>query len=395
MNSSKFIIRDMKLGLVLAYKGVNYGMLLQAYATQRVLESLNYETEIIDYTRVGFKHIRFTPWLPVYFATEVIKKHKNKKNKLILDEFHQKNIKERKIVSNAFIEKNLLNRVKCQGIEELEQHTKATYNGVLIGSDQIWPPDAAFGNFTTLRFVPDSMNKVSYATSLGVSKYPYYCRSSAANFWKRMNHISVREEQGKNIIKSICDVPVKVVVDPTYLLSKEKWEELIPVKRIIKEKYILCYFLGNTSEHKKLARDFADKYGIKLVSILSTESVSSMDVSYADEIITGRGPEDFINLVRGAEYIMTDSFHGLAFSVINNKQFYVFYRTKIGSKNSRNSRIDNILKMWGLESRLVLNEASVDDFDTSLINYDSVNEKISRKRQESMNYLVNALKDCK
>lgn len=385
----------MKLGLVLAYKGVNYGMLLQAYATQRVLESLNYETEIIDYTRVGYKHIRFTPWLPVYFGTEIVKKHKNKKNRSVLDEIHLQNIKDRKKVSNEFIERCLLNRVKCKGIEELEYHTKMTYNGVLIGSDQIWPPDAAFGNFTTLRFAPDNMNKVSYATSLGVSKYPYYCRSSAANFWKRMNHISVREEQGRNIIKSICNVPVEVVVDPTYLLSKEKWEELIPVERAIKEKYILCYFLGNTVEHKQLARAFADKYGIKLVSILSTESVSPIDVSFADEIVTGKGPEDFINLIRGAEYVMTDSFHGLAFSVINNKQFYVFYRTKIGSKNSRNSRIDNILKMWGLESRLVLNEASVGDFDTAVINYEIVNSKISEKRQKSMDYLVNALKDCK
>ncbi len=385
----------MKIGLVLAYKGVNYGMLLQAYATQRVLEALNYETEIIDYTRVGFKHIRLTPWLPVYFATEVIKKYKNKKYMPVLDDIHQQNVKERKKISNEFIKKKLLNRVKCRGIEELERYTKNTYNGVLVGSDQIWPPDAAFGNFTTLRFVPDNINKVSYATSLGVSKYPFYCRSSAENFWKRMNHISVREEQGKDIIKSICDVPVEVVVDPTYLLSKNKWEKLIPVKRIIKEKYILCYFLGNTIEHKKLAREFADRYGIKLVSILSTESVSAIDISFANQIIIGKGPEDFINLVRGAEYIMTDSFHGLAFSVINNKQFYVFYRTKSGSKNSRNSRIDNILKMWGLESRLVLNEASIDEFDTSLINYEKVNERVLRKRQESMDYLINALKDCK
>ena len=246
------------------------------------------------------------------------------------------------------------------------------------------------GNYTTLRFVPENMNKISYATSLGVSKYPYYCRSSAAQFWKRMNHISVREEQGKKIIQDICNVPVEVVVDPTYLLTKEKWEELLPKKQVIDGKYILCYFLGNTLEHKKLAREYADKSGVKLVSILSTESVSSIDISYADEVITGKGPEDFINLVRGAECIMTDSFHGLAFSVINNKQFYVFYRTKIGSKNSRNSRIDNILKMWGLESRLVLNEATIDDFDKNLINYEIVNKKIDQKRQFSMDYLINA-----
>ena len=385
----------MKLGLVLAYKGVNYGMLLQAYATQQVLETLNFETEIIDYTRVGFKHIRLTPWLPVYFAAELIKKRNNKKNIPVLDEIHQQNINDRKKVSNAFIENRLLHRKTIKGIENLEKYTSLSYNGVLIGSDQIWPPDAAFGNFTTLRFVPDEMNKVSYATSLGVSQYPYYCRSSAAQFWKRMNHISVREEQGKKIIQDICNVPVEVVVDPTYLLTKDKWEELIPKKHIIQDKYILCYFLGNTVEHKQLAREFANKHGIKLVSILSTESVSPIDLSFADEIITGKGPEDFINLVREAECVMTDSFHGVAFSVINNKQFYVFYRTKVGSKNSRNSRIDNILKMWGLESRLMLNDCTVEDFDVRPIEYNLVNEKIAVKRKMSMDYLINSLKDCR
>ena len=385
----------MKIGLCLAYKGANYGMLLQAYATQRKLEQMGYETEILDYTRVGYKHIRFTPWLPVYFADELIKKSKKRRNQPILDDLHKKNISDRKAVSNKFIENNLLHRTKCNGIEELEAYTRKNFNGVLVGSDQIWPPDAAFGNFTTLRFAPDDMNKISYATSLGVSRYPYYCRSSAAQYWKRINHISVREEQGKKIINSICDVPVEVVADPTYLFSKEEWLKLIPHEKIIDGKYILCYFLGNTVEHKKLARAFANKHGIKLVSILSTESVSDIDVSFADEIVTGMDPTQFVNLVRNAEYVMTDSFHGLAFSVINNKQFYVFYRTKVGSKNSRNSRIDNILNSWNLQSRLVLNDAFVDDFDENAIDYDSVNELVDKKRKMSLEYLTNALKDCK
>lgn len=385
----------MKIGLCLAYKGVNYGMLLQAYATQRVIEELGYETEIIDYRRIGFKHIRITPWLPIYLITELVKKKKKQKNSPVLDQIHQKNIKDRKSVSDEFIEKKLLYRVKCNGILELESHAVETYNGVLVGSDQIWPPDAAFGNYTTLRFVPDSMNKISYATSLGVSEYPIYCKSSAANFLERINHISVREEQGKKIINEICISPVEVVLDPTYLLTKEQWEALVPVEDLIQEKYILCYFLGATEEHKKLARAFADKHGIRLVTILSTESVSPIDVSFADEVITGYGPERFINLIRGAEFVMTDSFHGLAFSVINNKQFYIFYRTKVGSKNSRNSRIDNILNTWNLNSRLVPNSGSVDDFDLSLIDYGKVNELITCKRENSLRFLINALKDCK
>ncbi|MSA01741.1 polysaccharide pyruvyl transferase family protein [Lactonifactor sp. BIOML-A3] len=385
----------MKIGLCLAHKGVNYGMLLQAYATQKKIESLGYETEIIDYNRIGYKHIRFTPWLPVYFFVEIMKKYRNKKTKITLDKLHKQNVDARKKVSNEFISENLLHRVKCNGIEQLEKYARENFDGVLIGSDQVWPPDSAFGNFTTLRFAPDSMNKIAYAPSLGVSEYPIYCRSSAAQFWKRINHLSVREEQGKEIIQSVCDIPVEVVVDPTYLFTKDEWEQLIPVNNIVNDKYILCYFLGNTREHKELARAFADKTGIKIVSILSTESVSDIDVSYADEIVTGRGPKDFINLIRGAEYVLTDSFHGLAFSVINNKNFFIFYRTKVGSKNSRNSRIDNILKSWELENRLVLNDAKVEDFDMSPIDYDKVNELVRKKRDKSLSFLKNALEDCK
>lgn len=385
-----------KIGLILAYRGVNYGMLLQAFATQQFIEKQGYETEILEYTRTSYKHIRFTPWLPVYAADEIIKKLKKRKQiqAEVLDDIHKQNITDRKAVSNTFIKNNLKNRRVIKGIEALETAGK-DYNGVLIGSDQIWPPDAAFGNFTTLRFVPDSTNKISYATSLGVSKYPYYCRSSAAQFWKRMNHLSVREEQGKKIIQDICDVPVEVVVDPTYLFTGAQWEEMIPYEQNIEGDYILCYFLGGTKEHKQLARKFADKKGIKLVSILSTESVSDIDISYADEIVTGKGPESFINLIRNAKYVLTDSFHGVAFSVINNKQFYVFYRTQVGSKNSRNSRIDNILEMWGLKDRLVLNDASVNDFSEKPIDYSDVNNRVDRKRKHSISYLMDALGDCR
>ena len=383
----------MNVGLCLAYKGVNYGMLLQAYATQQVIEKLGHNTEIIDYTRTDYKHIRFTPYLPFLFAHEVSKKLKKKKNMEVLDDIHQRNIKERKNVSNQFIKERLLHQVKINGIVELEKHAKG-YNGVLVGSDQIWPPDSAFGNFTTLRFAPDSMNKISYATSLGVSSYPFWCKSSAKDFLQRINHISVREEQGKKIINGICDVPVKVVLDPTYLLTYEQWLELIPDEKLINEKYVLCYFLGATKEHKQLARAYADKHNLKLVTILSTESVSDIDTSYADIVITGYGPEKFINLIRHAEVIMTDSFHGLAFSVINKKQFYVFYRTLVGSKGSRNSRIDNILTTWNLRHRLVLNESNVNSFSEEIVDYEKVDRLLDEKRKDSMEFLKNALEDC-
>lgn len=386
----------MKIGLCLSYKGTNYGMILQAYATQQVLHKLGYDTEIIDYTRSGNRGVRFTPWLIFFFINKKFKGIKEKKTTEFVDAIHKNNTLERRSAADHFVNENLSNIIKLKGIDKLKEYTKANYNGVLVGSDQLWLPNAAFSNFMTMRFVPDYINKISYATSLGVSEYPFYCKSSARQFLRRINHISVREQQGRNIINNLCkELKVEVVVDPTYLLTQEEWLDRIPQKRLIHDKYVLCYFLGATQEHKILAQKFARQKGFKLVSILSTESNSNIDVSFADEIITGGGPDQFLNLIRGAEYVMTDSFHGLAFSVINQKQFYVFYRTKVGSVNSRNSRIDNILNEWELSSRLVLNEGTVNDFDNKPIDYKHVNEIVEKRRQESMQYLIQALEDCK
>ena len=386
----------MKIGLCLAYRGTNYGMLLQAYATQQVLHMLGYETEIIEYTRENNRGIRFSPWLLIFLVTTKIHRLKKKKANYSTDAIHKKNLETRKMVAAQFVDKNLIHRVKVDGFERLKEYTEKNYSGVLVGSDQLWLPSAAFSNFMTLRFVPNHINKISYATSLGVSKYPLYCKSSAKQFLKRINHISVREQQGRNIIHNLCrNLKVEVVVDPTYLLTQKQWLDRIPYESLLNDKYILCYFLGETREHKILAQKFARSKGLKLVSILSTESYSDIDTNFADMIITGYDPEKFINLVRGAEYVMTDSFHGVAFSVINQKQFYVFYRTKVGSKNSRNSRIDNILNEWKLTSRLVLNSASVECFDSTPINYNFVNKIINKRRMESLNYLIKALEDSK
>lgn len=385
----------MKIGLCLAFKGAydNYGMLLQAYATQQILEMDNYETEIIDYKRTDWKHVRLTLALIPFIISEKRKKRDVAGDELT-DEIHIKNAEDRHLSADAFRSVYLHNIVECCGIEQLEK-LAMTYNGVLVGSDQVWPPSVSFGNFYTLRFVPDNINKISYATSLGVSDYPRYCRGSARNFMKRINHMSVREKQGSEIIHRICKKHAEVVLDPTYMLTCEQWLERIPNNGTEEPKYILCYFLGNNPEQKIWARKYADRKGLKLVSVLSPESISDIDISFADEILTGKSPSEFINYIRNAEFVLTDSFHGVAFSIINKKQFYVFYRTKYGSRGSRNSRIDNILKLWQLESRLVNDLENNEGFDEQSIDYIKVDAILENERKRSMKFLTKALGDCR
>ena len=381
------------IGLVLSYKETNYGAQLQAYATQVMVEKLGHNTEIIDYfPKKGDRHIVLCRGLIRFLYEQFLFKRRAKKHTSSNDPVFLKNKQERIEQYHRFIERRLHNIVKVSGYTELANRGK-NYDAVLIGSDQKWTPGFSFGNANSLRFVPNNVRRISYATSLGVSEYPNYCWASARKAWKRIDFLSVREQQGADIIKQICgpDTPVQVVVDPTYLMTKTQWEELIPVEKKSEKKYVFCYFLGNDDTSKQIARRFADEKKLKLVSVLSKESYSPIDQTYADELVIGNTPEDFINWIRGAEYVFTDSFHGTAFSVINEKQFFIFYR-KRAEATSRNSRIDNILSKWGLKDRLI--PPGVQNVDFSVlkdIDYEKVSTLVDKEREKSLAFLKEAL----
>lgn len=386
-----------KIGLVLACKGTSYGMNLQAFATQYIIESLGFNTEIIRFGNSSSPFI-FDRYLIVHLLKLAKRKIKNiiKKPQKNNDIIHSKNYKDRIIVAQDFRNKYLHSFTEAMSGKMLTLYVKNNYHAVLVGSDQVWLPGFSFTNTTSLFFVPDGVKRIAYSSSLGVSLYPKYCYNSAKAAWIRFDTIAVREDSGKRIINDVCEGKknVKVVIDPTYLITKEKWLEIIPYKRIIEEPYVLCFILGNNEEQQLCAKRYAKHMGLKLVSILSNESESSIDCSFADQIITGASIEDFINLIRGADYIFTDSFHGIAFSVINEKQIFVFYRKRDDAKGSmsRNSRIDNILNLWGISNRLIQYPSCDWTCKTcESIDYSLVSKILEEKRIESLSLLQNAL----
>ena len=382
-----------KIGLILAFKGTNYGALLQAYATQYVIESLGFDTEIIDYRgkvnqtenlfKRGYFYYRLIYWL---------NKRKNKIPTLLTNEEFAKYRKDRRSISDDFRRRRLHNIVSIMDYKELKRLT-LNYHGVIIGSDQLWQPGACYDSLLSLDFVSQKTRRISYATSLGVSEYPKYCWHSSKKMWQKMDYLSVREKQGADIISQIYgDGKATVVLDPTYLLTMNVWKELIPMKVMNERKYLFCYFLGSEVENKQCARRYADAHNLELVSLFSNESLGEIDQSYADNLVSDATPEDFINWIRGAECVFTDSFHGLAFSVINQKQFYIFYRKRLDVVQSRHSRIDNILSTWKVEDRLILDKNI--DWTKDLhqdIDYEEVHGLLDTKRKESMDFIKEAL----
>lgn len=380
-----------KIGLCLAYTGQNYGMLLQAYATQQLLEEQGYDTEIINYIAGKKRKVRWDPGLIVFGWNQLTKKFKRRPKAAPLDAVHKQNKRDRIAAGKAFRAQYLHNIVDYHGIDALKKAGAENFDAVMVGSDQQWLPAVAFSNFKTMRFVPDNVLKVSYSASFGVSQLPRHTRHAAKKFLSRIDHIAVREASGKAIVESLTKKEATLVLDPTYLLTAEQWADRFPVQRPVAEPYVLCYFLGNNEESKQAARAYADKHGLKLVTILSDESVSPIDVSFADEVITGQGPDGFLNLIRHADYVMTDSFHGIAFSIIHNRQFFVFYRNKPTDKNSRNTRIDNILGMFDLQQRLVNDPTAWLNEVPAAIDYTAVNALWAQRRNDSLAYLDKAL----
>ncbi len=377
------------IGLCLALKTeTNYGAILQAYATQQIVEEFGFCTEIIDYTSKGDKGIIKSP---EYYLSRIINRirgNRHKKRTETLDEVHKQNREMRIRKADEFRNARLHSIVHIQGYDALVGHSKQ-YKAVVVGSDQLWPPTVVFTCFRTLRFVPAGVRRISYATSMGADSYPWYTKRLAAQFLSKIDYLSVREEQAKKIINDVCDRDAKVVLDPTYLISKDDWKLLIPNESVTNNGYVLLYFLGDNPEMKRLAKLYARKRGLRVVSIMSSES-NVDDGPYADEILTGQSPEQFLNLVRNAECVFTDSFHGFAFSVINEKQVYITYRVRKGTY-SRNSRIDNIVQKFGMEDRLIKDPSSIEELDDSETDYNSVNEKLRALREDSLAFLKSAL----
>ena len=223
--------------------------------------------------------------------------------------------------------------------EEIAQQCEK-YSDVLVGSDQLWLPVNVVSDYYTLNWVPNNINKVSYATSFGISSIPKKYYDKYRKFLSRIDFISVREKNACELVTDISGKDAELVCDPTLLLNKKEWLEIQEEKPIVKGNYILCYFLGKNIEHRKFAEKLKERTGYKIVSINHCDEYVKYSDKFADEIPYNIGPGEFINLIRNAKYVCTDSFHGTVFSLINKVNFFTFER--FAGKNikmSTNSRI--------------------------------------------------------
>ena len=319
-----------RIGMMTFLHNDNYGSILQAWALQRTLADMGFDAVHIDYAPSKQEKIRnllMSGNSPKLILEGMRKKSATGKMHGGFDEFRQEHIRTTPV---------------CRDHAALAGAAEG-FDVLVCGSDQIWSPvwlnPAYFLDFT-------DKPKVSYAPSLGVKDMPSPAKQrKIARLVKRFSAVSVREQEGAALLTQMTGLEPIVLPDPVMLVSKEAWQSVMD-KAVPKEKYILCYFIGDNPSYWETVAAIAAREQCAVRVIPRTEGARNSGYSLEENV----PPQRWLGLIDGAAHVVTDSFHGATFSAILNKRCTIVRRYREDDPESKNSRIDQLLRNLGVSS---------------------------------------------
>lgn len=359
----------MKIKTITCHKVYNVGASLQAYALVRYLSDLGHEVEIIDYRPEYLsRHYRMDVVNNPRFNRPIVKqlyliaklpgrlKARKSQRKKNFDEF----------------EKQYLPLTKrCYSSNEELKENPPFADVYLTGSDQIWNTlfqngrDPAF----YLEFAPNGSIRASYAASFATEDIIEEWKKPVKKWLNKLDYISVRESSGVEIVKKLDIENVKQVMDPVFLLDRNIWEELA-IGEKPQSPYLLVYDFDKNPAINEYAKKIAEERNLKIYSMFHN--------TIADCCYTEAGPLEFLRLVCGAEYIISNSFHATAFAIIFEKPFAVFER-----EEKINTRLQDLLSL--------LNLSKINNHP----DYDVINLSLEKKIDDSEKHLNTVLSNWK
>ena len=378
-------MRMKKVGLVTLYNSDNYGALLQAYALQQSIKEYDCECIVIKHDRFGavcsdenkafnlqmiikiLKLICKCPRSINYYLNRVTGKAKT------LDRINCSRFRDEYI--------NPKSEIFYESVEEIMKRPPQ-YDAYVCGSDQIWNPQRIKNSEPFfLDFGTKDIVRIAYAPSLATDVIPYELHNYYKEKIRKIDFLSIREHVGCSAMKEATGISAKCVLDPIFLLEKEKWEQIKIVPSIANDKFIFCYFLDrqNLANMRKKIIKYAKMVDAQVIVLMPENT--GIDRNW--KTIVDAGPREFLGLILKAECVFTDSFHGTAFSIKLEKNFYTYKNL-----NKKFSRIQNILDLFGLE------ECAVNEKDYLLIkdiNYNHIKKKVELEVEKSKRFLEEAL----
>lgn len=377
-----------KIGIVTWCKwNDNYGTILQAYALYTYIKELGYTPQILDDA-----HISSSYTLQKYGKIRNIdiyrKFLRNLKRSALSSDIFEKNCAKREII-NDFLKRRLINYyrkdVDYNRLSRIEKH----FDAFVCGSDQIWTPDINFFDpYYFLSFVTEKP-KIAYAPSIGRDGYPEELIPEIKDILKDFRHISVREKSAAEYLTRAIDRDIIACTDPTLLLDADKWVHDFKIASLQKSGgYVLFYFLGQDRWYKKTTVDYCRNRGLKTVVLpMRKEDVGLGDMTSYPNVT------EFLSLIYNADYIITDSFHGMMFSIIFRKQFMICARFNDGDTISQNSRIEDFCSRINLTGRYVKSPDEIDTVFRSHLDYGAISGRLDSEIDNSKDYLQTALQE--
>ena len=381
----------MKIGVITIEKVNNYGAELQATATIKVLQGMGYETEIIDYcyyknwnfkdTRISAPFVsmnvkgRLMYWVKYRLVNRIVAKilpllYPTVKRRIRrFEDFHKINTR----MSKRYL-----------SMPELYQ-TKMDYDVYVVGSDQVWNPSASSSiEPYFLTFAPKEAKKISYASSFGVSNIPASLYEKYKKLLSNIDSLSVREQTGVCLVKALTGRGATCVLDPTLLFNKEQWGNIMLAYPHMPSRYILVYQLLPSDMLPSLAKKISEEMNCPVYYL--AKRAYAVNAPKGMRVIKDAGPAEFLWLIKNASCVVTNSFHGTAFSV----NFCIPFYAVLNSKRGSNVRITSLLNSVNLMGRIVYEGDKLPFF--SFYDADYVQKHIEMLRKDSTSYLEKALK---
>lgn len=371
-----------KVGTLTYHRSHNYGSVLQAYALEKVINSIdNTSCEIIDYYPPNYE-LLYSVFVKnnsvrnvarnLYVLLKQYRQKKNRFNNFV--KFQDRyNVSEKSFIENI----------------ELLKDIDGKYDTIVCGSDQIWCVDAP--DFSMAYLMPNLQNvkKVAYAPSMGYGNFLGYSKEKEIKAaLEKFDAVSVREKDGAEKIKALMggDYNVQVVLDPTFLLPIEEYDKICE-DRLIKEDYIFFYSVGFREQNATIMEWVAKKTGLPVYT-LATNTSSNKYKGYGIKFVENSTPEAFLSLIKNAKIVFSSSFHGNVFSVIFRKNFYSLYTVKDGLRED-DPRLNTLFESLNLPNRAV----DINNFDkidyNQIFEYDD--EKINSEIKRSKEFLLNSI----
>lgn len=364
----------MKIGILTFPNTNSYGAVLQMYALYKATEKLGANVEIINYQNLYMKQ-----------RQHFLSRQKLSSKKRALKNIAAQMMHWRQNYSFYKFEKRML-VYPLKAVKDIGEASNigARYDGVICGSDQVWNAHITGSDMHFyLDFCEANTKRISYAPSFGKVAYSSGIENQIKQELNKFDYISVREKEGQDYIEQITGRKPELVLDPTFLLQKEEWEKVEEKYIIPSDGYIAYYTIQSSASLFEFCLELAKKENKKVVIIGGNflKQIKNRDnrIMYACDL----SPSEWLYVIHHADCVVTNSFHGTAFSIHYQKDFYVEF------SSDTNARLEEIIQICALEDRVV---SRTDSQCNKAIDYADVESRLSERREKSHTFLQNSLR---